>query len=124
MGPALGRKDQTTKALLTTNQLPQPNVFPLFKDKGGPEFSSALKNSHKALKALLRSLVDLQEELLFQYPDTRYLVDGTKPNAGSEEISSEDDELVEEKTQQRRRVPCKEEAGDGGLSQLHGKALC
>ncbi|KAL0597091.1 Protein AATF [Plecturocebus cupreus] len=32
------------KALLTTNQLPQPDVFPLFKDKGGPEFSSALKN--------------------------------------------------------------------------------
>ncbi|XP_023060474.1 protein AATF isoform X2 [Piliocolobus tephrosceles] len=95
------------KALLTTNQLPQPDVFPLFKDKGGPEFSSALKNSHKALKALLRSLVDLQEELLFQYPDTRYLVDGTKPNVGSEEISSEDDELVEEKTQQRRRVPAK-----------------
>lgn len=33
------------KALLTTNQLPQPDVFPIFKDKGGPEFASALKNS-------------------------------------------------------------------------------
>ncbi|TKC47246.1 hypothetical protein EI555_016759, partial [Monodon monoceros] len=32
------------KALLTTNQLPQPDVFPIFKDKGGPEFASALKN--------------------------------------------------------------------------------
>ncbi|XP_051014135.1 protein AATF [Acomys russatus] len=93
------------KALLTTNQLPQPDVFPVFKDKGGPEFASALKNSHKALKALLRSLVDLQEELLFQYPDTRYLVNGTKPKTGSEEISSEDDELVEEKQQQRRAPP-------------------
>ncbi|KAF3816710.1 hypothetical protein GH733_014058 [Mirounga leonina] len=90
------------KALLTTNQLPQPDVFPIFKNKGGPEFASALKNSHKALKALLRSLADLQEELLFQYPDTRYLVDGTKPKAESEEISSEDEELVEEKKQQRR----------------------
>ncbi|XP_049558235.1 protein AATF isoform X2 [Orcinus orca] len=96
------------KALLTTNQLPQPDVFPIFKDKGGPEFASALKNSHKALKALLRSLVDLQEELLFQYPDTRYLVDGTKPKAESEEeISSEDEELVEEKQQQQRRAPAK-----------------
>ncbi|XP_012504150.1 PREDICTED: protein AATF [Propithecus coquereli] len=93
------------KALLTTNQLPQPDVFPVFKDRGGPEFASALKNSHKALKALLRSLVDLQEELLFQYPDTRYLVDGTKPKAGSEEISSEDDEPVQEKQQQRRVLP-------------------
>ncbi|KAK1331291.1 hypothetical protein QTO34_009242 [Cnephaeus nilssonii] len=91
------------KALLTTNQLPQPDVFPVFKDKGGPEFASALKNSHKALKALLRSLVGLQEELLFQYPDTRYLVDGTKPKAESEEeISSEDEELVGEKKKQKR----------------------
>ncbi|KAM9044499.1 protein AATF [Megaptera novaeangliae] len=98
------------KALLTTNQLPQPDVFPIFKDKGGPEFASALKNSHKALKALLRSLVDLQEELLFQYPDTRSLVDGTKPKAESEEeISSEDEELVAEKKkqQQQRRAPAK-----------------
>ncbi|CAD7667475.1 unnamed protein product [Nyctereutes procyonoides] len=94
------------KALLTTNQLPQPDVFPIFKDKGGPEFASALKNSHKALKSLLRSLADLQEELLFQYPDTRYLVDGTKPKAESEEeISSEDEELVGEKKQQRRAPP-------------------
>ncbi|KFO32185.1 Protein AATF [Fukomys damarensis] len=93
------------KALLTTNQLPQPDVFPVFKDKGGPEFVSALKNSHKALKALLRSLVDLQEELLFQYPDTRYLVDATKPKEESEEISSEDDEPVDKK--QKRRVPPK-----------------
>ncbi|XP_055983203.1 protein AATF [Sorex fumeus] len=90
------------KALLTTNQLPQPDVFPVFKDKGGPEFASALKNSHKALKALLRSLVDLQEELLFQYPDTRYLVDGTKPKAESEEEISSEDEQVEEKKKQRR----------------------
>ncbi|XP_074079610.1 protein AATF [Macrotis lagotis] len=67
------------KALLTTNQLPQPDVFPIFKDKGGSEFASALKNSYKALKALLRSLVDLQEELLYQYPDTRHLIEGTKP---------------------------------------------
>ncbi|KAM6164849.1 protein AATF [Rhynchocyon petersi] len=94
------------KALLTTNQLPQPEVFPIFKEKGGPEFASALKNSHKALKALLRSLVDLQEELLFQYPDTRYLVDGTEPEVESEEeVSSEDDELVKEKKHQRRAPP-------------------
>lgn len=93
------------KALLTTNQLPQPDVFPVFKNRGGPEFASALKNSHKALKALLRSLVDLQEELLFQYPDTRYLVEGTKPKAESEEEISSEEELIEEKKQ--KRVPAK-----------------
>ncbi|KAM5274526.1 protein AATF isoform 2-T2 [Ctenodactylus gundi] len=100
------------KALLTTNQLPQPDVFPVFKDKGGPEFVGALKNSHKALKALLRSLVDLQEELLFQYPDTRYLVDGTKPKAESEEISSDDDEPEEEKNRRRASPKRKLEISD------------
>nr|XP_019835914.1 PREDICTED: protein AATF-like [Bos indicus] len=40
------------KALLTTNQLPQPDVFPVFKDKGGPEFASALKNSKSTHAAL------------------------------------------------------------------------
>lgn len=81
-------------------------MFSLFQGQRGLEFASALKNSHKALKSLLRSLADLQEELLFQYPDTRYLVDGTKPKAESEEeISSEDEELVGEKKQQRRAPP-------------------
>ncbi|XP_020847440.1 protein AATF isoform X1 [Phascolarctos cinereus] len=94
------------KALLTTNQLPQPDVFPIFKDKGGSEFASALKNSHKALKALLTSLVDLQEELLYQYPDTRYLVDGTKPEEESEEeIPSEEEEAMVREYQQRRGPP-------------------
>lgn len=46
------------KALLTTNQLPQPDVFPIFKDKGGPEFASALKNS-KNTYALLEYLEPL-----------------------------------------------------------------
>ncbi|XP_044104411.1 protein AATF isoform X2 [Neovison vison] len=72
------------------------------------EKGRAVKNQigHKALKALLRSLADLQEELLFQYPDTRYLVDGTKPKAESEEeISSEDEDLLEEKKKQRRAPP-------------------
>ncbi|XP_007481955.1 protein AATF isoform X2 [Monodelphis domestica] len=94
------------KALLTTNQLPQPDVFPSFKDKGGSEFASALKNSHKALKALLRSLVDLQEELLYQYPDTRHLIDGTKPKEESEEeIPSEEEEAMTGEYQQRRGPP-------------------
>ncbi|XP_038615669.1 protein AATF [Tachyglossus aculeatus] len=92
------------KALLTTNQLPQPDTFPIFKDKGGSEFASILKNNHKALKALLRSLVDLQDELLYQHPDTRHLVDGKKTKAESEEeISSEE----EGQQQQRRKGPPK-----------------
>ncbi|XP_021560222.1 protein AATF isoform X2 [Neomonachus schauinslandi] len=74
------------KALLTTNQLPQPDVFPIFKNKGGPEFASALKNKiqkiHEGIKKKIRITCN--------------------PTAQSEEISSEDEELVEEKKQQRR----------------------
>ncbi|KAG8520200.1 Protein AATF, partial [Galemys pyrenaicus] len=70
------------KALLTTNQLPQPDVFPIFKDKGGPEFASALKNS-KNTYALLGYLEEL----------------------GEEEISSGDEEQVEEKKKHKRAPP-------------------
>lgn len=33
------------KALVTANQLPQPDTFPEFKSKGGAEYAGALKNS-------------------------------------------------------------------------------
>ncbi|XP_005986893.1 protein AATF [Latimeria chalumnae] len=92
------------KALLTANQLPQPDTHPIFKKKGGQEFTNALKNSYKALKALLRSLVELQDELMFQYPDTRHLIDGkqSKPDS-DEEIPSDDGNELEE--EERRGPP-------------------
>ncbi|KAH0513845.1 Protein AATF [Microtus ochrogaster] len=55
------------KALLTTNQLPQPNVFPVFKDKGGPEFAIALKNSkntHIGFGAFERSILTQIDHIL------------------------------------------------------------
>ncbi|XP_072445775.1 protein AATF isoform X2 [Chiloscyllium punctatum] len=88
------------KALVTANQLPQPDSLPTFKKEGGPEFSTALNDSCKALKALLRSLVELQDELLFQYPGTQHFVSGKKPEPDSEEIPS-DDEI--EDAQKRKR---------------------
>uniref|UniRef100_A0A8C8RZ67 Apoptosis antagonizing transcription factor n=1 Tax=Pelusios castaneus TaxID=367368 RepID=A0A8C8RZ67_9SAUR len=96
------------KALLTANQLPQPDTFPAFKKEGGQEFASALKNSYKALKALLRALVDLQDELLYQYPGTRHLVDGKRSKAESdEEVPSGDDEELGGEDQARRKGPPK-----------------
>ncbi|XP_058853817.1 protein AATF [Acipenser ruthenus] len=87
------------KALLTANQLPQPETFPAFKMMGGAEMAGALKNSYKALKALQRSLAELQDELLYQHPDTKHLIDGKKAKADSEddeEIPSEEEEEEEE----------------------------
>ncbi|KAK1157585.1 protein AATF-like [Acipenser oxyrinchus oxyrinchus] len=96
------------KALLTANQLPQPETFPAFKMMGGAEMAGALKSSHKALKALQRSLAELQDELLYQHPDTKHLIDGKKAKADSEddeEIPSEEEE--EEGGRETRKGPPK-----------------
>ena len=81
------------KALATANQLPQPPTFPEFKRQGGADFAGALKNSHKALKALQRSLVELQDQLLHQNPDTRPIALGKTYGAAA---ANSDDELSEE----------------------------
>ncbi|XP_015275995.1 PREDICTED: protein AATF [Gekko japonicus] len=93
------------KALVTANQLPQPDTFPKFKKRGGPEFATALKDNHKALKALLRALVDLQDELLYQYSGTQHLVvGGQSAEAESmEEIPSGSDDEGEHA--KRERLP-------------------
>ncbi|XP_051891375.1 protein AATF isoform X2 [Pristis pectinata] len=92
------------KALVTANTLPQPDSMPSFKKEGGPEFATALKDSCKALKALLRSLVVLQDELLFQHPDTQHFVSGRKPEPDSDEIPSDDEiERMQERKQPLKR---------------------
>ncbi|KAM5180951.1 protein AATF [Mantella aurantiaca] len=82
------------KVLLSANQLPQHDMLALFKETGGSELLTPLMNSYKALKELMRSLVQLQDELLFQFPETRCLIDGKKFNANSdEEIPSDEEEM-------------------------------
>ncbi|XP_058633508.1 protein AATF isoform X2 [Onychostoma macrolepis] len=92
----LERRIKMQKALVTANQLPQPQTFPEFKSRGGTEYAEALKNSHKALKALQRSLLELQDLLLYQNPETRAISQGKTWGESSsakddEEINSEDD---------------------------------
>ncbi|XP_077062588.1 protein AATF isoform X2 [Siphateles boraxobius] len=91
----LERRINMQKALVTANQLPQPQTFPEFKSRGGAEYAEALKNSHKALKALQRSLLELQDLLLYQKPETRAICQGKTWGASStkddEEINSEED---------------------------------
>ncbi|XP_063810897.1 protein AATF isoform X2 [Pseudophryne corroboree] len=87
------------KALLLSNQLPQHDTFALFKKEGGEEFIIPLMNSYKALKELMRSLVHLQDELLFQFPETQYLIDGKKCNVDSDEEILSDDEVEKEEAE-------------------------
>ncbi|XP_013880130.1 protein AATF [Austrofundulus limnaeus] len=70
------------RVLVTANQLPQPATFPDFKRRGGAEFAGALKTSRKALKALQRSLLELQDQLLHQNPDTRTVAVGSGDEEG------------------------------------------
>ncbi|XP_035417035.1 protein AATF isoform X2 [Cygnus atratus] len=95
------------KALITVNRLPQPDTFPIFRKEGGQEFDNAVENCCKAVEALLGVLVDLQDELLYQYPGTRHLVDGrrSKPESDDEIPSSSDEERVVEAQEKRRRLP-------------------
>lgn len=85
------------KALVTANQLPQPLTFPEFRRTGGVEFIGALKNSHKALKALQRSVLELHDHLLCQNVGTRPIALGSpgaqspdEERTGGEELSAQE----------------------------------
>uniref|UniRef100_A0A1A7YM08 Neuronal PAS domain protein 3 n=2 Tax=Iconisemion striatum TaxID=60296 RepID=A0A1A7YM08_9TELE len=94
------------KALMTANQLPQPTTLPEFKRMGGAEFAGSLKNTHKALKALQRSLLDLHDQLLYQNADTQAIAVG-KPQDGNvdeEIISDEEEGLVQEARVPKRKL--------------------
>ncbi|XP_059721684.1 protein AATF isoform X6 [Haemorhous mexicanus] len=95
------------KVLLTANRLPQPDTYPRFRKEGGQDFDHAVENCCKALEALLKVLVELQDELLYQYPGTRHLVDGKQAKTESEDeiLSSSDEEPVEKAQEKRRRLP-------------------
>ncbi|MCJ8748813.1 hypothetical protein PDJAM_G00169040 [Pangasius djambal] len=97
------------KALVTANQLPQPDTFPEFKSKGGADYAGALKNSHKALKALQRSLLELQDLLLYQSPETRAITQGktwgqdTSKSEEDEEVDSDEGEKEEDGDEEEKR---------------------
>ncbi|KAL2297473.1 hypothetical protein Nmel_016776, partial [Mimus melanotis] len=95
------------KVLMTANRLPQPDTYPSFRKEGGQDFDNAVENCCKALEALLKVLVELQDELLYQYPGTRHLVDGKQAKTESEDEipSSSDEEPAEKAQEKRRRLP-------------------
>ncbi|KAM9384807.1 protein AATF [Pholidichthys leucotaenia] len=92
------------RALMTANQLPGPQNLPEFRrrDGGGGELAAALKNSHKALKALQRSLMELHDQLLLQNSETRVMVTGGEDE--EEEIKSTDEEEEEEVRAPKRKL--------------------
>nr|XP_030143969.3 protein AATF isoform X1 [Taeniopygia guttata] len=95
------------KVLMTANRLPQPDTYPRFRKEGGQDFDNAVESCCKTLEALLKVLVELQDELLYQYPGTRHLVDGKQAKTESEDeiLSSSDEEPVEKAQEKRRSLP-------------------
>ncbi|KAG8451333.1 hypothetical protein GDO86_003517 [Hymenochirus boettgeri] len=94
------------KALLLANQLPQTDTYEVLKKEGSTEFAKSLKNNYKALKELMRSLVELQDELLYQFPETQYLINGKKNKVDSEEeIPSDEDGAHDINTKERKAPP-------------------
>ncbi|KAG2458712.1 AATF protein, partial [Polypterus senegalus] len=98
------------KAVLTGNRLPEPHTFPVFKKMGGSEFAAAQKNAHKALKALQRSLLELQDELFYQHPDTKNLVDNKESTDDSEndEFEEQQEEVNPKKGPPKRKLETSE----------------
>ncbi|XP_074524078.1 protein AATF [Halichoeres trimaculatus] len=95
------------KALVTTNQLPQPDTLLEFKRSGGAELAGELKNTNKALKALQRSLVELHDQLLYRNSDTRSIALGETDPQGDyddEEINSDEEESVQESGAPKRKL--------------------
>ncbi|XP_034534061.1 protein AATF [Notolabrus celidotus] len=94
------------KALMSANQLPQPDTLPEFKSRGGAEFAGELKNTHKALKALQRSLVELHDQLLYQNADTRNVALGKTGDQDDdeEEINSDEEGSVQESGAPKRKL--------------------
>lgn len=92
------------KVLVTANQLPQPPTFPEFRRKGGAEFFGALKTSRKALKALQRSLLELQDQLLHQNPDTRAIAAEEGGNEDEREVDSDEERPAKETGAPKRKL--------------------
>uniref|UniRef100_A0A671PBS9 Protein AATF-like n=1 Tax=Sinocyclocheilus anshuiensis TaxID=1608454 RepID=A0A671PBS9_9TELE len=103
----LERRIKIQKALVMANQLPQPQTFPEFKSRGGAEYAEALKNSHKALKALQRSLLELQDLLLYQNPETRAISQGKTWEINSEDDMENGDDSQEQEQEAVRSGPPK-----------------
>ncbi|TNN59512.1 Protein AATF [Liparis tanakae] len=91
------------KVLVNANQLPQTPTFPEFKRRGGAELAGELKNTHKALKALQRSLLELHDQLLYQSADTRAIALG-------EAAAQDEDEEINSDGMEDEEAP----ARDGG----------
>ncbi|XP_071851597.1 protein AATF-like [Apostichopus japonicus] len=97
------------KALQLSNQLPQYTTHHSYlemEDDNEEHIECVLEGQQK-LKRLLKVLCKLQDELLFQNPETRHVVTGEKQKTSDsdEEIPSDEDELPDTADEKREAEP-------------------
>lgn len=84
------------KVVTASNQLPQHDTYKLFLKEQDPNYQKNLVAAKVASKKLLDSLLQIQELLLRQYPETNHIVTGKaekdKGTESDEEITSSEDE--------------------------------
>lgn len=88
------------KVVTASNQLPQYDTYKLFLKEQDPNYMKNLSAAKVASKKLLNSLLEIQELLLRQYPETNHIVTGKTPKdtgtASDEEITSSEEEGEEQ----------------------------
>ncbi|XP_063844431.1 protein AATF-like [Scylla paramamosain] len=97
------------KVVVASNQLPQHDTYKLFLREQDPNYLKNLTAARVASKKLLDSLLQIQELLLRQYPETNHIVTGkAAKDTGTE--SNEEITSSEEEEQQQQSVAA---AGEG-----------
>lgn len=113
---------QLQKSLSLSNQLPQYDSYPIFREKGGSEFTSNVSKAKHRLTKLMTSLLDLQERLLKSYPETKNLVQGksvdgksdVKVHAKVEDDMDEEITSSEDEENPKRAIESEDDESDSG----------
>ncbi|MPC19686.1 Protein AATF [Portunus trituberculatus] len=88
------------KVVSASNQLPQHDTYKLFLKERDPNYHKNLTAARVASKKLLDSLLEIQEILLRQYPETDHIVTGKAAKdtgtESDEEITSSEEEDQEQ----------------------------
>ncbi|XP_050732418.1 protein AATF-like [Eriocheir sinensis] len=100
------------KVLSATNQLPQHDTYKLFLKEHDQNYIKNLSAAKAASKNLLNSLLQIQELLLRQHPETNYIVTGKTPKDTG---SGSDEEITSSEDEEEKPVENKETEGFRGL---------
>lgn len=86
---------QLQKCLVTSNKMPQQEVYKDLKKQCGQEFTDKVSETKTTICNVLDKLIQLQDLVLKKYPETKNL----GKNQGKEDVVAEDDEEIPSDTE-------------------------